>query len=315
MNDEEVNIIEYLSIIKKRIKLVIIVFLSFVIFSIIYALIAKKTYISDASILPSFEESRTASFGAFSGLASNLGLSNLPSKSNSQLYPEIFRSRPIIFSLLEKSFKNFDNNNETLLDLLKIEENSREKRLQKGYKIINKIISTNVNDRTGVVNLSVETDKNWLSKEIADALIELFIEYNKNTITSKAKENRIFIEKQLKKTENEFNRAEEELTEHRNKNRSIDDSPELQRERGRLLLDYDMGKTNYISFKNEFEMAVLQEVKDTPVINILNTPIISQYKSRPNRRLIVIVASFMGIILGVFGAFGLEYYYNSYKKL
>ena len=123
MNEEEVNIAEYLNVIKKRIKFVVSIFISFVVISIIYVLIAKKMYISDASILPSFEESRIGTLGPLSGLVSNLGLTNPPTKSNSQLYPEIFRSRPIIFSLLEKRFKNFDSNkDEILLDILKIDE-------------------------------------------------------------------------------------------------------------------------------------------------------------------------------------------------
>ena len=54
-------------------------------------------------------------------------------------------------------------------------------------------------------------------------------------------------------------------------------------------------------------MAVLREVKDTPVINMLNTPIVPQYKSKPNRSLIVMISSGIGLIFGIIGAFILEY--------
>jgi len=315
LDKEEISIAEYMKIVRKRIKFITTVVLSFVVLSIFYSFIAKKMYISDASILPSLEEERTTSLGALGGLASNFGLADFQNKNNSQLYPDIFKSRPIIFSLLEKNFKDPQNNNsKSLLDLLEIEEKNREKRLQKGYKKIIKKIKTNVNERTGVVDISVETDKNWLSKEIMDTLIDLFMDYNEQTRTSKARKDRIFIEEQLEKAEKLFNIAEEKLTEHRNKNRMIDDSPELQRERGRLQLEYEICRTNYVNFKNEYDMAALKEVKETPEVNILNTPIVSQYRSRPKRKLIVIVSAFIGLMFGIVGAFGLEYYYNLTKN-
>jgi len=201
-----------------------------------------------------------------------------------------------------------------LLNLLKVKGDSREKRLEKGYKKALKIISTNLDNKTGIVSIFVETDRNWLSKAVADSLIELLIRYNKQTRTSKARENRIFIEEQLKRAEKAFNMAEQELTEHRNKNRRIEDSPELQRERDRLQLEYEICRGNYINFKNEYEMAVLQEVKETPVINILNTPIVPQYKSRPHRKLIVLISSGIGLVFGVIGVFILEYADNIKKQ-
>jgi uncharacterized protein involved in exopolysaccharide biosynthesis len=60
-------------------------------------------------------------------------------------------------------------------------------------------------------------------------------------------------------------------------------------------------------------MAVLQEVKNTPVINVLNTPIIPQYKSKPNRKLIVLISSCSGLVFGILGVFVLEYADNMKK--
>jgi len=306
--EEEIDLFEYLSIIKKRIKFVIVVFFIAVILSLIYSFVAKKKYVADASVLPSFEEEREPSLGTFTGLAASLGFANFQTKSSSELYPKILESRPIIYSLLEKQFRDTKNNNNALLlDLIKNREKTREKRLQKGYKNMRKMINTNLDDKTGIVSIFVETDRNWLSKAIADTLIELLINYNKQTRTSKARENRIFIEEQLGKAEEAFNIADEKLTEHRKKNRKIEDSPELTRERGRLQLEYDFCRQNYINLKDEYEMAVLREVKDTPIINVLNTPIVPQYKSKPNRGLIVVISSGIGLIFGIIGAFILEY--------
>ena len=191
--------------------------------------------------------------------------------------------------------------------MLDIHGSTLDKRLERGYKNFLKRMNTAVNTKTGIVTISVETDKNWLSKVILDELLDLLIQYNKETRTYKARNNRVFIEKQLEKFEKAFTLAEQKLTDHKKRNRRIEDSPELQQERGRLQLEYEICQTNYINFKNEFEMAVLQEVKDTPVLNILNTPIIPQFKSSPRRLLIIVISGIIGLSFGIFGAFIIEY--------
>ena len=307
--EEEIDIVEYYSVIRRRIKLISAVFSLFLFFAIIYAFIAAKIYTADASIHPSLEEEQTPNLGALSGLASNFGLANLPSKSTSDLYPEILKSRPVIHTLLKAEVENpKTGKRELILDLLDIPGSTLEKRLERGYKKFLKRMNTAVNTKTGIVTIAVETDKNWLSKVILDELLDLLIQYNKETRTYKARNNRVFIEKQLKKFEKAFTLAEQTLTNHKKKNRRIEDSPELQQERGRLQLEYEICQTNYINFKNEFEMAVLQEVKDTPVLNILNTPIIPQFKSSPKRLLIIVISGIVGLSLGILGAFIIEYW-------
>ncbi|MFC1557958.1 Wzz/FepE/Etk N-terminal domain-containing protein [candidate division KSB1 bacterium] len=306
--EEEIDIVEYYSVIRKRIRLVLTVFSLFIFLAIIYSFTTAKIYTADASIHPSFEEEQAPNLGALGGLASNFGLPNLQSKSTSDLYPEILKSRPVIHTLLKTEVENPETGKrELILDLLNIPGSTLEKRLEKGYKKFLKRMDTAVNTKTGIVIIAVETDKNWLSKVILDELLDLLIQYNKETRTSKARNNRVFIEKQLEKFERSFTIAEQKLTEHEKKNRSFEDSPGLKQERRRLQLEYEICQTNYINFKNEFETAVLQEVKDTPVLNILNTPIIPQYKSSPKRLLIVVISGIVGLSLGILGAFLIEY--------
>lgn len=308
MKDADIDILEYYYIIKKRIKIVIEVFSLFLILALIYAFLAPKTYVADASIYPSLEEEKTTNLSALGGLATNLGIANLQSKNMSDLYPEILKSRPLIYSLLQKEIENPETSkHEMVMDLLDVSGNTIEKKLDKGYKGFLKCLDTYVDDKTGIVSVSVETNINWLSKVIVDELLHLLIKYNKETRTFKARENRLFIEEQLERFDKAFTLAEKKLTEFRRNNIQIGKDADLMKERARLQLEYDVSRTNYINFKNEYEMAKLQEVKDTPVLNILNTPVIPQHKNRPHRLLILVISGSIGLLFGIFGTFVIEF--------
>ena len=54
----------------------------------------------------------------------------------------------------------------------------------------------------------------------------------------------------------------------------------------------------YITLQQQYELARIEEVKETPSVVILDNGIPASQKDKPKRKLIVILASILGLITG-----------------
>jgi len=63
----------------------------------------------------------------------------------------------------------------------------------------------------------------------------------------------------------------------------------------------------YLTLKRDYETARIEEVNDTPVITVVDPAVPPSRRSKPRRGLIISLGLVLGAVIGVFGAFGLEY--------
>jgi uncharacterized protein involved in exopolysaccharide biosynthesis len=127
-------------------------------------------------------------------------------------------------------------------------------------------------------------------------LIEEYIQNEQKTTT---KQNLQYIEKRLETVKKELTQAEEELKRFRESNRVIQSSPELQMELGRLQRQVTIKQEVYLQLQKEREMAEIELVKETPVINVLDEAMKPEERAKPKRKLIVIVGTFAGFFLSL----------------
>ena len=102
-------------------------------------------------------------------------------------------------------------------------------------------------------------------------------------------------------------KAEGDLKVLREKNKRIEKSPDLQLEQGRLVREVRVQEEVYLTLKKELEIVKIEEVKSLPTIRVLDEAVAPIIKSKPNRKLIMVVARFLALLLGVAVAFGKEY--------
>ena len=74
-----------------------------------------------------------------------------------------------------------------------------------------------------------------------------------------------------------------------------------------LTKDLEVFKTVYKVLTQQYEQAKIQEKKDTPTLNILDQPSLPDRKSKPQRRLIVMVAALLSFVVSFLAVFFLEY--------
>ena len=101
-------------------------------------------------------------------------------------------------------------------------------------------------------------------------------------------DHRRFIEERLNNSKDQLSLSEEELTKFREKHPFAMDTPDLQLQRGRLIRNVEVNQQVYITLRQQYEMARIDELKEVPVINILDKGEIPAHKSSPNTSLVVL---------------------------
>ncbi len=83
--------------------------------------------------------------------------------------------------------------------------------------------------------------------------------------------------------------------------------PELALQYARLLRDAKVRDTVYVLLTQQYEMARIQEAKDTPTVQVLDMAVAPEKRSRPKRTLIVLMSTFSAGVFSVFLAFFLDF--------
>ena len=119
----------------------------------------------------------------------------------------------------------------------------------------------------------------------------------------------------------DLTKAENTLKEFREKNRQVL-SPQLLLEQERLIRDVQINATIYIELRKQFELVKIEEVKNIPVINVMDAARAPAKKDKPKRAIIVLSVFFLSF-LSIIGYLIVNHqyghqasiYYNKFKSL
>jgi uncharacterized protein involved in exopolysaccharide biosynthesis len=98
-----------------------------------------------------------------------------------------------------------------------------------------------------------------------------------------ASEQRKWIETRLKQVEQDLRNSEEQLKDFREKNRRVLDSPELLLQQQRLARAVEINSTLFIELKKQYELAKIEEIKNIPIVNVLDPARAPVRKAGPKR--------------------------------
>ena len=142
---------------------------------------------------------------------------------------------------------------------------------------------------------------------MAIALINELDIHQKGFNLRQAAKKRIFIEERIREVKLDLEKSEESLKAWRQRNRNIGDSPALLLEQERLMREAEVQKQLFITLKQEFEVAQIEEVEDSDILHVLDHPEVPIRRTKPNRKLLVLMAGFLGTGFGFFGALIKDY--------
>ncbi len=85
----------------------------------------------------------------------------------------------------------------------------------------------------------------------------------------------------------------------------------MQLEQGRLARDVDIQKGIYLTLKQQFELAKIEEVQEASIVQVLDKPQVPLGPSNKNLKLSILLSGLVGIVLGILVGFVRNYLDNS----
>lgn len=267
-------------------------------------LLTPSHYKASASFVPQGTES---SGSELASLAGQFGVS-LPSGSQSlspDFYKDLLTSDVLLRSVTRDTFtvEELGGRRYSFLELFEVEGQSALQREEQGIRLLRGLVDASVVVTTGVVELSAETRWPGVSLGITEALVDAVNDFNRRMRQEQAAAERRFVEDRLAVVGAELRDAEERLQEFLKANRQYTNSPELAFQADRLEREIALRQQVFTSLTQTYEEVRVREVRDTPVITMIEVPVLPTL-AEPRRTLL---RGLLGLVvgggIGVIGAF------------
>ena len=261
---------------------------------IILFFLVSLYYESTVTILPEYGNKNT-SLGQLNDLAALAGV-KVGESTPTEIYQVLITSESVLEPVIYKKYSTDEYKDSVdLIQYFDIKpDNSlppdlrHRKMFIKAYdKLCKNNLSTDLDRGTKILNIKVRMLESDLSAIVANNIVESLDHYIRTKRKSYATEQRFYIQKRLAQVKDSLSSAENNLKNFREDNRLVA-SPALLLEQGRLLRNVDILQTVYIELNKQLEIAKIDEIKETPVLNVkelAKDPII---KAGPKRGIIFV---------------------------
>ncbi len=279
--------------------------ISFGLFGTIGSLFLTNYYSSGISLFPA--NNNTSSIGQLQSLALSAGV-NLDQNEQSYNITDVAKSRRIAEKVILNKWNNISNENKSLIDFWGLNKASLISRIFKqrpseesvfnsGLKKYFSLLNVKEDRRTGLINVNFEIESPYLAAEISNFIGSEIQSYVQKQNTAQAVKEKFFIRDRLGLVRAELELLEENLKEFKERNRGYEASPELYLIFSQKFREVEAKQQVYVTLQQQLELARINEVKQTPIINILDEAKAPVNKSRPNRFLITLLSALAGFLI------------------
>ena len=319
-DENEVDLLAIWALIKSQKWLITKISIFFTLLGLIYSLIATVYYDSSISMYPAGDLSQgNGGLGEFNGLAKSFGIGGFGSAPTYNI-PDIIKSRTLKKDIILKKWKTAKfpqganlitfweldkpklfSPKKWLINFFpprKFEANPEELLVYEAKLRLDKLVSVK-EELSGLIRISVLMQDPILASDIANYIAKFVKEFISFEQQMEARRNREFIENRKLDAKSDLEKSEELLTDFRNNHPTNLDTPRLKMIRSRLGSTIEENRAVYITLRQQFEIAKIEEVKENLLINILDNAEPAVLKAKPKRKIIVLLSIILGGITGV----------------
>jgi uncharacterized protein involved in exopolysaccharide biosynthesis len=240
-----------------------------------------KSWTSVTTFVPE-QTSATGSIlnGAMGGLGALVGggdaLGSLTSKLKDGPTPDFFadvlQSQELLTATLRTRFPvtGQPGRSATLLEQLDAGGDTPERQLGNALRVFRRKVVVDVIRRSSIVSLSITLRDAQLSAAVANRMLELLNTFNLERRQLASREQRRFAEQRLAVAQRELEAAEAAKRDFLERNRGYKLSPRLAEEFDALERRADIKQTVLLGLARTFEESRVAEVRDTPLITIVD---------------------------------------------
>ena len=268
---------------------------------LLVARVPPAKFRSSAAFTP--QSGAQSSLGGLASLAGQFGVQvpGVEGGDSPEFYQELLGSREILGPVLEESYEvGDDGERRTLVELIDEGGRTPAERLDRALEWFRrKALSSSVVRQTGIVDVSVTTRWPEVSLGAASDILAGIQDFDLQTRQTRARAERAFLEGRVDEARDDLLATESELQAFLQQNRQFSGSPELQFRYERLQRAVATRQQVYTGLVEAYEQARIQEVRNTPVITVLEEPILPP-RRQPRG---TVLKTLLGLILG--GGLGL----------
>lgn len=300
VREDETDLFElFATLLRWRWRIMALAFTGAVI-GIAAGLLKTRVYTARTTFIPQGVEGQSAAGLAVA--ASQFGF-RLPGGSAAwgpPIYVELLKSRALLAPVAMDTVVVAEEGGSRMqiADLLKVPPGPAAVREESAAGALAKVVNPTEAKALGGVSLAVTTKWPSVSYAIAQRLLTRVNEFNVKTRKSQAGAERAFVEQQAAQADAELRDAERRQLEFLQRNRAIE-SAALATERDRLQRMVALRTQVYTSLLQNLEEARMREVRDTPVITIIEEPRVPIVGDRRGTFTKMILGGFAGAILGI----------------
>jgi uncharacterized protein involved in exopolysaccharide biosynthesis len=278
----------------------------------VVTLIGPRTFTAVSGMTPQSRRSTSS----LMGVAAQFGLV-LPNADGAQspaFYADLLTSPPLLGAVVDTRFEYPSDTGQvrgTLVDIYRSKGATAPLRRDAAIRHLNEDVDATTIQKTGVVKLSVTARNPVLALGINRRLLELLNQFNLETRQSQAAAERRFTERRLGEVRQDLRAAEDQLQQFLQRNREYRSSPELSFQQDRLQREVLLQQQIFGTMAQAFEQAKIDEVRDTPVITVVQPP---EAPVRPDPRGVVwktVMTLVLGAFFGMALAIGRAYAVNA----
>src|SRR6266550_5733641 len=251
------------------------------------SLLVSNKYRSTATLLPEDLQSASSALAALSNVASLIGV---PSAGFEKLYPTIVSSEAVLRRVIyrPRRIEGFLGTVD-LVEFWGIAEDTPVEEYERALKRLRRDLDVSIDSKTEVVTVSLATSDSTLSAQIVQEIIlgtDAFLRHQHRTYAS---EQGRWIDSRLSQVQADLRRAEDSLRTFRQINRVIASPPLLLAE-SRLVRQVDLNSALFLDLSRQREATKIDEIKNVPVLNVLDSARVSALPDSPNRVMIAILS-------------------------
>jgi uncharacterized protein involved in exopolysaccharide biosynthesis len=273
LDDDEISLFGLASVLFRWRWTIVALGLGGAALGIAVGLTSTRMYVSSATFIPQGSE------GVNSGLAlaaSQFGI-RVPSTGAAwgpPVYLELLSSPALLEPVALDTVVVAEEGGRrvAIIDLLKIKASTAAERNDAAVRALRGIVKAGEDKKLAAVKLSVTTRWPSVSLALAQRMVRGVNQFNLETRKSQAAAERQFVETQAAEAERILRAAEDRLQSFLQRNRVYSNSSELLFEHDRLQGEVTLRQQVYTTLLQNREEARIREVRDTPVITVLEDP-------------------------------------------
>jgi uncharacterized protein involved in exopolysaccharide biosynthesis len=305
--NEEISLKEIINFLDANKLGILITILTFTIIGIIYAVTAPEMFSTKTIFVT---KTGTQNSSSISNLATMAGLSLSTNSNNvdpSEYLDKVIFDKAFLLDILNKQW-NYNGKVVFIDQIWKLPNDTTVKNSEYIYEMSkinyirnNKVLNVTKDRKTGILTLVVNFSDPQLAYDINKFVILKLSEYLRNSIKSQAIEKRVFIETRIKEVKADLETSENKLLNFKERN-VITSSPKIVLEAMRLNRDVTLNQEIYIQYQKQYELASIEEKDIQTLVQVIQSPEIPISRSKPNRKIIVLIFFTIGSFVGCLGS-------------